>query len=45
MQLFKRSMGHLKKGVQRSRPSQTSASTNSLWRVGEHEGDGVEKCI
>ena len=42
---FKRSVGHFRKSVQRNRPSQASASPNSSWRVGEHEDEGVRKCI
>jgi hypothetical protein len=35
----------LEKSVQRSQPSQASASPNSSWRVGEYEDKGVRKCI
>ena len=42
---FKRSMGHFRKCVQRNRSSQTSASPDSALRVGEHEDEGVRKCI
>ena len=42
---FKRRVGHFRKSVKRNRSSKACASTNSLWRVGEHEDEGVGKCI
>ena len=41
----KKSVGHSRKGVQRNRPSQAGASPDSAWQVGEHEDEGVRKCI
>ncbi|KAE8671027.1 hypothetical protein F3Y22_tig00112000pilonHSYRG00251 [Hibiscus syriacus] len=41
----KRSVGHFRKSVQRSRPSQASASPNSSWRVGKHKDEGVGKSL